>query len=227
VLYKVKYSRVYWYDQLTNISMDYTKLASKESVDKSVAALKTNNFEPEVVATGADALARIKELIPAGVSVMNGASKTLENIGFVEYLKDGAHGWQNLHADILGESDPAEQAKLRKQATLSDFYVGSVHAATEEGELFIASATGSQLPHLAHSSQNLVLIVSTKKIVPNLQAAFDRLKVQVLPLEDLNMKSKYGPDSGTLHAKTLILHKEHPMMQRHVHVIFVEEDLGF
>lgn len=207
--------------------MDYTKLATKESIDAATAALTANRFEPETVATGADALARIKELIPADATVMNGASKTLEQIGYVDYLKEGAHGWKNLHEGILGESDPAEQAKLRKQATLSDFYLGSAHAVTEKGEIVVASASGSQMPHLAHTSPNIILVVSTKKIVPDLAAAFDRLETQVIPLEDLNMKSKYGPESGTLHAKTLILRKEHPMMGRHVHVIFVEEDFGF
>jgi L-lactate utilization protein LutC len=207
--------------------MDYTKLAPKESVDAATKALATNRFEPETVATGADALARVIALIPAGVTVMNGASKTLEQIGYVDYLKEGTHGWKNLHEGILGESDPAEQAKLRKQATLSDFYVGSAHAVTKNGEIVVASASGSQMPHLAHTSPNIILVVSTKKIVPDLMVAFDRLKTQVIPLEDLNMKSKYGPESGTLQAKTLILHAEHPMMGRHVHVIFVEEDLGF
>jgi hypothetical protein len=202
-------------------------LASKESIDTAKTALAANGFKPETVATGADALARIKQLIPAGVTVMNGASKTLEQIGYLDYLKSGQHGWKNLHEGILGESDPAEQAKLRKLATISDFYLGSAHAITEKGEIVVASGSGSQLPHLAHTSPNVILIVSTKKIVTNLDAAFDRIETQVVPLEDLKIKSKLGPESGTVHAKTLILRKESPLMGRTVRIIFVEEDLGF
>ena len=207
--------------------MDYTQLAPNESITKTVTALKANNFEPEVVATGADALARIKELIPKSASVMNGASKTLEEIGFVDYLKTGAHGWNNLHTGITKETDPEKQAVLRKQSVLSDFYLGSAHAITEQGEILVASATGSQLPHLVFTSPNLILVVSTKKITSDLMTAFDRLKTHIIPLEDLHMKEIYGPESGTLYAKSLVLHKEHPMMQRHVHVLLVEENLGF
>ncbi|HEV8666629.1 MAG TPA: lactate utilization protein [Candidatus Paceibacterota bacterium] len=205
--------------------MDYTTLASKDAVEKTVAALTANNFMPEVVPTKEAALARIKELIPAGSSVMNGASRTLEQIGYVDYLKEGSHGWQNLHAAILEETDASKKTELRKAGILSDFYLGSVHALTQTGEMVIASNTGSQLPHLAFTSPNLLLIVSTQKITPTLTDAMDRLNKQVIPLEDERMKQAYG--YGTLHAKTLILHKENPALGRKVHVLLVEEKLGF
>ncbi len=205
--------------------MNYTELASKEAVIKTVAALAVNNFIPEVLATKEDALVRIKELIPAGASVMNGASRTLEQIGYIDYLKAKQHGWSNIHDTILEETDEVKKAELRKMGVISDFYLGSVHAATQTGELLIASNTGSQLPHLAYTSQNLILVVSTQKITPTMSDAFDRLEKQVMPLEDARMKSVYG--SGTTHSKTLLLHKENPYMGRKVHVLLVEEQLGF
>ena len=57
--------------------MDYNTLASKESINKTVAALNANGIEAFVVETGAEALNKIEELIPKGASVMNGASRTL------------------------------------------------------------------------------------------------------------------------------------------------------
>jgi len=205
--------------------MNYTELASKEALEKASVALTANNFIPETLPNKEAALARIKELIPKGASVMNGASRTLEEIGYVDYLKTGRHGWQNLHAAILEETDAAKKAELRKAGVLSDFYLGSVHAATETGELMIASNTGSQMPHLAFTSPNLILVVSTQKIVPSMAEAFNRLEKQVIPLEDERMKQAYG--YGTMHNKTLIMHGENPALGRKVHVIFVEEKLGF
>ncbi len=205
--------------------MAYDTLASKDTVTKTIAALEGHNFRAEVVATKEEALARVKELIPAGASVMNGSSRTLEEIGFVEYLKAGEHGWNNLHAGILKEQDPAEQAKLRRESTVSDFYLGSAHAVTEEGELFFASNSGSQLPHLAFSSPNVILVVGTHKIVPTLKDVEGRMHDRIIPLEDENMRQKYG--TGTSWNKSLILHNENPHMGRTVRVIFVEEVLGF
>jgi L-lactate utilization protein LutB len=167
----------------------YNKLASAESINAGEKALTANGFLPETVATGVEALARIKELIPKGASVMNGASRTLEEIGFIDYLKGGEHGWNNLHEAVLSEKDPAKQAELRKYSVVSDFYLGSVHALAETGELVIASASGSQLSHLAFTSPNLILIVGTQKIVPTLADAHKRIAEYVFPLEDARMKS--------------------------------------
>ncbi len=205
--------------------MDYTKLASKESIEKVISALKDHNFIPFEVETKKLALDKIKELIPQGVTVMTGASTTLDEIGFTDLLKSGQHKWHNLHEAILAETDQAKQAELRRQSVISDYYLGSVHALTETGQLLIASNTGSQLPHLAFTSPNIILVVGAQKIVPNLAEAFARLDQHVMALEDQRLRKVYGV--GTSHSKTLILHKENPMMGRKVHVIIVNEKLGF
>lgn len=205
--------------------MDYTALASNDSLTITIDALNGNGFKTESLATKEAALERIKELIPAGASLMNGASRTLEQIGFIDYLKEGTHPWNNLHAAIVEETDADKKADLRKAGILSDFYAGSAHAITEDGKLVIASNTGSQLPHLAFTSPNVILVVSTKKIVPALDDALARIQEHVIPLEDERMKGVYG--YGTLWAKTLILNKENPALGRAVHVLLIEEDLGF
>lgn len=205
--------------------MNYTTLAPHEVVETTATALTSKNIDSIVVKNGAEALEAIKKLIPAGASVMNGASVTLEQIGFVEYLKSGAHGWNNLHAAIVAEKDPAKQSALRKQAVLSDYYLGSVHALAQTGEFVIASNTGSQLPGVVFTSPNLIFVVSAKKIVPTLADALKRLEEHVVPLENTHMKELYGV--GTSLNKILIFKNENPNMGRKVHMILVEEDLGF
>jgi len=208
-----------------NVIMDYITLALPDSVQRTVEGLKARAFEPIVVENGAEALELVKTLIPKGASVMNGASVTLEQMGFVDYLKSGQHGWNNLHAGILAENDTEKRHHLRTQSSLSDYYLGSVHALSETGEMVIASNTGSQLPHLVYTSPNLILVVGTQKIVPTLEAAIERLHKHVVPLEDEHMKQLYG--SGTTLNKTIILHGESQMMKRTVKVILVNEKLGF
>lgn len=205
--------------------MSYDTLASKNSISTITAALTERGYLPESVETAADALARIKALIPANASVMNGTSQTLEQIGYIDYLKAGKHGWNNLHEAILAEKDPVKQAKLRTESSISDFYLGSVHAIAETGEIVIASNTGSQLPHIVYTSPNVILVVSTQKIVKNLEEATDRLKTHVVPLEDVRMKKAYG--FGTSLSKILILNKEPAFNKRNIHIIFVNEKLGF
>lgn len=205
--------------------MKYNILASKESIQKTMASLKERGHLPEFVESRVEALEKIKTLIPQGASVMNGSSRTLEEIGFVDYLKEGKHGWNNLHATILAEKDPIKQAELRKQSVLSDFYLGSAHAVTETGEIVVASNSGSQLPHLVFTSPNLIFVVGLQKITSDLDTAIARLKEYVYPLEDERMKS-VGM-GGSYISKMLVINKEQPFMGRKSHVIFVNEKLGF
>lgn len=205
--------------------MNYDMLATKEAVDKTIKALHSKNIETSLAKNRAEALEKIKELIPEKASVMNGASVSLEQIGFVDYLKSGKHGWNNLHEAILMEKDPIKQAILRRQSVLSDYYLGSVHALMETGEFIIASNTGSQLPHIVFTSPNLIFVVSTKKIVPDLAEAMKRLEEYVVPLEDKHMQEKYGINTAL--NKIVIFKNENPTMGRKVHMILVEEDLGF
>jgi len=205
--------------------MDFNTLATRESIDKTSTALKEHNYEPIVVATKEEALAKVRQFIPENATIMNGASETLRTIGFMDLLKNDNNPWKNLHAAILAETDPVKQGKLRRESVVSDVYLGSVHALTETGEMIIASNTGSQLPHLAFPPPHRILVLGANKIVPTLADGFKRIQNQVIPLEDERMKGVYG--YGTLWAKTLVLHKENPALGRKIHVIIVNEALGF
>lgn len=205
--------------------MEYTTIPTADIVQKTVESMKTRNFNAMVVNNKDEALQKIKELIPAGASVMNGSSTTLKQIGLIDYLTGGQHGWNNLHDAIVNEKDPAKEGLLRKQALLSDYYLGSAHAVTEDGQIVIASNSGSQLPHVVYSSPNVILVVSTMKITPNLDAALKRLRDHVVPLEDQRMKDTGA--SGTKLSQTLILTHEAEYKNRNFTVLFVNEQLGF
>ena len=204
---------------------DYTTLASQSSINKAIGALKIRGVEATVVENRAEALSVIKQIIPTGASVMNGSSRTLEEIGFVDYLKSNEHQWNNLHKAILEEDDKEKRGQLRRQSVLSDYYLGSVHAAAETGQLVIASNSGSQLPHIVYTSPNLIFLVGAQKITPNLDAAITRVREYVLPLEDKRMKEAGAPGSAI--SKLLIFEKEPKFLGRKVFVIFVNEKLGF
>lgn len=197
----------------------YKDIANKESLRKTIKSLEEKGYCVSVAENAKEALDEIKKIIPKNSSVMNGASVTLEEIGFIDYLKDGKHGWNNLHEKVLNKT------LTRKEAAISDFYLGSVHAVTEDGKMLIASNTGSQLPHLVFTSQNLILVVGIQKIVSNIELAFKRLESHVIPLEDKHMMEKYGV--GTNPRKILIFNSESPAMGRKINIIFVKEKLGF
>lgn len=203
--------------------MNYSDLADQATIEKTLNGLKSRNVQAEFVQTAAEAVEAIKKLIPAGASVMTGSSTTLNQIGFTDLLKDGQHPWNNLKNAIVAETDAAKQGELRRQSSLAQYFLGSVHAVTSEGELLIASATGSQLGPYAFTADNVIWVVGAQKIVPTLDEAFKRVREYVFPLEDARMKATGAP--GSVFGKWLIFERE--VMPRKIHLILVNEVLGF
>lgn len=195
------------------------------NLDKTIKALKAKGYEVIHFKTGAEALEKIKQIIPEGKSVMNGSSVTLEQIGYFDYLASGKHKWKDLKAEITAENDKEKRVQKRREAVLSDYYLGSVHALVETGEFIVASNTASQLPLVIYTSPNPIFVVSTKKIVPTLDAGMKRLIEHVYPLEDKQSKEKYGV--GTNLNKIVIFKGEVASNGRNIRFILVDEDLGF
>ncbi len=204
--------------------MKYETLASKSATKNVMDAVKKRGITPEFVDTGEDALRRLQALIPQGAEVMTGSSTTLNQIGFTDFLKSGKHPWKNWKDVILSEKDGSKQMELRRKSVLSEYFLGSVHAIAETGEMVIASASGSQLPSYLFTSNNVIWVVGAQKIVPSLPDAIKRVREYVFPLEDARMK-KEGAAGSTI-GKILIFEKEiNPA--RKLTLILVNEKLGF
>ena len=204
--------------------MKFDAIASKQTVKKTIESLKARNIQAELVNTKEEALKRINKLIPPGKEVMTGGSTTLDQIGFTELLISGKHPWKNLKDGILSEKDPARQMELRKRSVTSEYFLGSVHAVAETGEIMIVNATGSSIPSNSFSSDNVIWIVGTQKIVPTVEDGFRRIREYCVPLEDKRMKS-IGY-TGTTIGKILIFERE-INENRKISLIFVNEKLGF
>lgn len=204
--------------------MKFDVLASKETVEKTIKALKPRGINAEFVNKKEDALNRLKKLIPPNAEVMTAGSTTLDQIGFTELLKLGKHPWKNLKDAILAEKVPAKQMELRKKSVTSEYMIGSVHAVVETGELLVVNASGSSLPAYSFSSDNVIWVVGTQKIVPTVEEGFKRLREYCFPLEDKRMKSIGYP--GSTLGKFLLFEKE-ILENRKLTLIFVNEKLGF
>ncbi len=202
----------------------WVELADETVVKRTIEALEGRGVHVELLNTKEDALKRLTEFIPSGVDVMTGSSTTLNEIGFVELLKSGKHPWNNLKDKIVSEKDPLKQAELRKKSILADYFLGSVHAVSQAGEVVTASNTGSQLAPYAFSSSNVVWVVGTQKIVSSVEEGLRRVREYCLPLEDKRMKQ--AGFKGCSIGKILIFEKE-TLPFRKVTLFFVNEKLGF
>jgi hypothetical protein len=205
---------------------DYKALASNESIEKTITALGANGIEASVVESGAEALKKVSELLPAGAEVFLAASMTLDDIGVVKLVNES--GKYDAVKNRLGAMDPTTQGReMRKLGAGPDFAIGSAHAVSETGSILIASLTGSQLPAYAYGAGTVVWIVSSKKIVKDVEEGFKRIDEHVVPLESKRARKAYGlPDSfNSYPGKVLVFNRE--VQPSRAKLIFVKEDFGF
>jgi hypothetical protein len=95
---------------------------------------------------------------------------------------------------------------MRKLGAAPDYMLGSAAAVTDDGEILVASGSGSQLGAYAYAAGKLVLVVGHQKLVRDVDEGLRRLREYSLPREYERMQSLGHPGSAL--GKTLILHQE-------------------
>jgi acyl-CoA hydrolase len=207
----------------TKTQMTWNQLADKESVDRTLAALKANGIDAYFVETADQARQKVRELVPEGAEVLNMPSQTLLESGIAaEILESGKY---NALRNQWAKWNPAEHVKeMRQTGAAPDWAIGSVHAVTEEGQVVVASATGSQMPAYLYGAGHVVWVVGIQKIVKDLNAGFKRVYEHVLPLESDRAHKAYGVP-GSVVAKLLVINKE--VQPNRATLILVDEVLGF
>ena len=149
--------------------------ASTESIQRTIEALAERNVEAIVVNSGEEALAKLRELVPEGSEVFVNTSETLATIGYTEFMH-GNDRYVNLHDQIMSQPDPAAQREFRRKTTTSDYFVGSVQAIAETGEIVVASGSGSQIGAYSYGARRLILVAGTQKICRTLAEAEARTR---------------------------------------------------
>lgn len=148
--------------------------AVPEAVARLRHELERRNIDCVYCADKSAALKFLLERIPAGATVMNGGSKTLEEIGFVEALAHGPYEW--LRPRIKAIDDSAERTRARRRATIADYFVAGINAITASGEILNADGSGNRVAAYAFGAGKLFLVAGVNKIVPDLASAFERLR---------------------------------------------------
>ncbi len=202
--------------------MAWDTLASEKSIQKTIEALKVNGISALVVENGEEAKEKVLELIPKSAQVMTMSSVTLEKIGLTKELNESAK-YDSVKKKLASLDRNTQGAEMRKLGAAPDYAIGSVHAVTENGEVIIASNSGSQLPAYVFGAGKVIWVVSTKKIVKNKEEGMKRIEDYSLPLESERAKKAYGMGSNI--SKVLIVNRE--FMKERITLILVKEDLGF
>lgn len=207
----------------TNLShSEFTQLASEQQIKKTIQALQAHSIRVVVFDTGEEARKHVLDLIPDGAEVYRSTSRTLEVIGLAEQIEH-ANRFQSVRARLQTLDRVTQRNEMRKLGASPDVLVGSVHAITEQGEIMIASATGSQLGPAASGAGLVIWVVGTHKLVHTLEDGLRRIRQYCLPLESQRAQQAYGQTSAI--NKLLIINAE--AYPGRITIALVKQPLGF
>jgi acyl-CoA hydrolase len=199
----------------------FNALPDERTLAETVVALEERRFSVEVVDEVDAAREKVLALIPEGSSVMTNPSVTLESTGIVHAVDDGER-YDSARAKVLALDRATQLPQIKAIMGQPDFALGSVHAITRDGTLVIASALGSQLASYAWGAANVIFVVGAQKLVPDLDAARERIYRHCFKLEDARAVEAYGKHSRV--GKILEIHQEDP---GRIHVVLIRAVVGF
>ncbi len=169
------------------------------------------------------ALSILKDLIPVGAEVMNGSSTTLIEIGYEEFINGEKNSWDLVHKRITAENDATKRAELRRKSVTAEFFISSVTAISETGEIVGCDASGSRVGAWPFAAGHLILVSGVNKIVPTLEDALNRVRNYAYPLENVRAQKVYGTPS-VIGKCVIFSHERNPGRTT---IILVKEALGY
>ena len=202
-------------------AVDFANPASEAQLEALAEKLRARNFEVVIVQDGAEAKAEVLKRIPEGAQVHSGKSKTLEDAGLFKEFMEGDR-FDFVRKRTMKLDQRTQRDEIRRLGAAPDVMINSAHAVTEAGQIVVTSASGSQIGPIASGAGQLILVIGSQKIVPDLDTAFRRIREHVFPYEDARLREAIG--IGTKITRTLILDQD--FMPGRTTVILVREPIG-
>ena len=202
---------------------EFARPADAATIEATAAGLRDKGYDVHIANDAADAKRIVLELLPDGAEVGQGASQTLEAIGVTHEIEEsGRYDAVRLRTRAMDRSTPEGLREMRKLGVGPDWYVNSAHAVTLDGTIVVASNTGSQLAPLSFGAGEVIFVIGSQKLVPDLETAMRRLEEHSLPLENARMQGLYGVNSEI--KKILIINRE--FRPTRFRVVLVREPVG-
>jgi YkgG family uncharacterized protein len=201
----------------------WNKIPSDEEVVNTILALQRRGIKVIHAKNRQNALDILKTIIPQNAEVMDGASVTLIEIGYREFLDSGRSGWISLRAAVHAEDDYTKRQELRRKSMTAQYFISGVNAIAQTGELVACDTGGSRVGAWHFAARRLILVCGINKIVPTLDDALSRVREYAYPLENIRATKKYG-ESSQLGKWVILAHEEE---EGRVTMVLVDESLGY
>jgi hypothetical protein len=131
---------------------------------------------------------KVLGLVPIGATVGVGDSVSVRQLRVLEELEASGRIVVNPFCrDISLRSSGREISEdqrweMHKIAVNCEFFITGTNVVTRDGKLFNTDAGGNRVAGMIFGPRHVIVVVGRNKIVPDLDAAFDRMKNNVAPV---------------------------------------------
>ena len=211
-----------------------------ETVQNVIEALRKNRMKADFVSSKEYVVPLLQTLIAPGSTIGVGGSRSLDETGVTEFLRNGNYIFYDRNNASL---TPEEKSELTAKSATADVYLCSSNAITEQGILYNVDGFSNRVAAIANGPKKVFMVVGINKIVPDLEAAIRRVKTIAAPMNTKRLNCDtycvrtgvcMGVDgdmtdgchsSGRICCSYLISAQQR--VENRIHIILVGEPLGF
>ena len=174
----------------------------------------------------------VRELVKNDKLITSGGSMSLRDSGVIDLL---TNEFGNAYLDRSAGKTPEEQGEIMRKAFISDTFLSSSNAITENGELYNVDGNGNRVSAMIFGPKQVIVVAGVNKIVKNLEEAKLRVEKIAAPKNTVRLScatpcAKVG-ECQHCHSDARICCSYVTLAQQRVpdriKVILVNEDLGY
>lgn len=211
--------------------MDPITIRNEKLAAKVAENLKARHFDAYVANSTEEARELALKLIPQSHTVGWGGSVSIDQIGIKEALKKR----NNPVIDRSLAKDREEGVKMMKACLTADTFLMSANALCADGILVNIDGNGNRVAPLMYGPDNVIVVVGTNKIAPDVDSAVKRARNVAAPINaqrfDVKTPCKVNGACGNCKSVDCICCQVTLTRvcrpKGRIKVIIVTEDLGF
>ncbi len=199
-------------------------------VKNTLENLERNQFVVKYFEDIEEAVDNVLEEIPKEASVGIGGSVTIKELEIYEKLINRGNEVYWHH-----KCQPHEKKVVLKKAAVSDIYLSSTNALTEDGRLINIDGTGNRVAGMVWGHDKIIIIAGINKIALDYEKAMDRIKTIACPKNaerlDLDVPCRYtgkceNCESPQKMCRIITVLDKQPL-NGNIHVYLINEELGY
>ncbi|MEZ3437326.1 MAG: lactate utilization protein [Oscillospiraceae bacterium] len=203
-----------------------------ERIQRVMDNLIRNRMKPYFADRRTELYHIIGDLVKNDKLITSGGSMTLKESGVIDFLQNE---FGDVYLDRSAGKTPEEVEEILRKAFVSDTFLASSNAITEDGELYNVDGKGNRVSAMIYGPKQVIIVAGVNKIVKDLDEAKERVEKLAAPKNTvrLNCETPCAKTGECMHCHnsariccSFVTLAQQRVPDR-IKVILVNEELGY